>query len=117
MPVAPSMSNLPSPRVVPPLMREISIKASRWAWIAAEHLASSAPRSANDSARRLRPPTSRPKATTLAWSMPALEACATSSSVAGFSRVCVEACSTQLPVMRPASASFMKRAISSVAIR
>ena len=57
--VAPSTSNLASPRVLPPFLTARSRISSRWAWITSDTALSSAPRSAKDSARSVGPPRER----------------------------------------------------------
>ena len=84
MPPAPSTSNEPSPRVVPPLIRDSSSSSSRCSRITFDIPLSSPARSPKVIARSAGPPTPRACSTTLPNSTPSLEARAISSPVDGF---------------------------------
>src|SRR5688572_2944986 len=76
------MSNLASPRVLPPVATASAISSSRAPWIVLAIAASKAPRPAKPSSRSAGPPVSRANARAPARSPPPAT-CATGSSVAG----------------------------------
>jgi hypothetical protein len=82
VPLAPSTSNLASPRVLPPFAVASASSSSRAPWIALAIAARIAPRSAKVIARSCAPAA---RANVIAWprSRPADDACASGSSVAG----------------------------------
>ena len=89
MPEAPSMSNLASPRVLPPFLMASSMSASRCAWMVRDMARSSSPRWAKVSARSAGPPSARAKATAAPRSRPSVLAWARGSSVVGSTRVAI----------------------------
>jgi hypothetical protein len=92
VPVAPSMSNFASLRVLPPFSIASSISASRCAKIALLTAISISPRVANVIARRAGPPTSRAWASAALQSSPPVPVLAITAPVVGLWR------STSLPI-------------------
>src|SRR6266446_4038131 len=87
VPMAPSTSNLASPRVLPPFCMARAISSSRAACRALLQAFKSSPRCANVSSRRAGPPCSRLSSSAAPKSMPLVEVRARGSSVAGLTSV------------------------------
>src|SRR5712664_3882780 len=87
VPMAPSTSNLASPRVLPPFCRGRAISPAPAACRALLQAFKSSPRCANVSSRRAGPPCSRLSSSAAPKSMPLVDVRARGSSVAGLTSV------------------------------